>query len=286
MLVVPREVIPLQIAQDISRRYPVILVSYQTESGALKLNAWNGEGWVFVPVEDYTSGTFFANRPNHAVVVERERFSAPDVLIPNSTWCESANRLSSTNPRVMLHLLGLAFNFPFSHWNQLAQRYGYTLEEINPTLNNIHWWNLRTTTLLEKQVPRDFSADLQYWNNLATIPAPVIEPVPMEEEAPAAEPVTPETKESGATAVDITAKAPEAPAAEPAPTIESVTEKQEPPVPAAEPAPVLAPETMVDTATTTEPAAALEADPFSTEEIPAAEIVMPQEPKKPWWKLF
>jgi hypothetical protein len=28
----------------------------------------------------------------------------------------------------------------------------------------------------------------------------------------------------------------------------------------------------------------MEADPFSTEEIPAAEIVIPPAPKTPWWK--
>jgi hypothetical protein len=33
-----------------------------------------------------------------------------------------------------------------------------------------------------------------------------------------------------------------------------------------------------------EPPVMMEADPFSTEEIPAAEIVIPPAPKKPWWK--
>ena len=28
----------------------------------------------------------------------------------------------------------------------------------------------------------------------------------------------------------------------------------------------------------------IEADPFSAEEIPAAEIVIPPAPKKPWWE--
>jgi len=298
MLVVPCETVPIQIAQDISRRYPVLLVSYQMERNKLKINAWNGDGWVYVPVEDYTNGTFFANRPRHTVLVENERFSAPAVLAPNSTWCGSANRLSSTDPRVMLHLLGLSFDFPFRHWNQLAQRYGYTLEEINPTLNNVHWWNLRTDTLLENRATRDFSDDLNYWHYLAIIPAPAIEPILMEEEAPVAAPAAPKKAESGATAVDITAKPPEAPAAEPAPAIEPVAVEEEVPVPAAEPAkpiaqepvaepaPVVVPETMPEAAPMAEPTVAIEADPFSAEEIPAAEIVVPQEPKKPWWKIF
>ena len=275
MLVVPREVIPLQIAQDISRRYPVMLVSYQLTRGDLKLHAWNGDSWVFVPVEDYTNGTFFANRPKHAIIVESEQLPAPDVLVPNSTWCESANRLTSTDPRVMLHLLGLYFDSPFRHWDQLAKRYGYSIEQINPTLKNVHWWNLRGDVLVEKRARRNFSVDLDQWYYLETIPAPVVEPVVMEEETPVTESAAPEKTESGATAVDITAKAPELPVAEPAPAVEPAA-ALEPPAPIAEPA--VEPQA--------EAPVAVEANPFTSKEIPAAEVVVPQESKKHWWNIF
>jgi hypothetical protein len=300
MLVMPREVIPLQIAQDISRRYPVLIVSYQLTKGELKLFAWNGDSWVAVPVDDYTSGTFFANRPKHAIVVENERFHAPDVLVPSGTWCESANRLSSTDPRVMLHLLGLQFNFPFRHWDQLAKRYGYSIEEINPTLNNVHWWNLRGDVLLEKRAQRNYSIDLDNWYVLETLPPPPVETVLVEEQpvnapevtapvpepvkvikvnAPVAKPVPAQTKEKTdavLTAADVATKTPvvapaPAPVMEPAPIVEAVP---------AITTPVSEAEKAI------EPVAVVEADPFSAKEIPAAEIVVPQEPKKPWWKLF
>ena len=309
MLVMPREVVPLQIAQDISRRYPVLIVSYQLTQGELKIHAWNGDGWVAVPVEDYTSGTFFANRPKRAIVVENEKISAPAILTPNSTWCESATRIASTDPRTLLHLLGLSFDFPFRYWNQFAERYDFALEQINPTLQNVHWWNLRGDVLVEKRAQRNFSIDLDKWHYLATLPPPVIVPVVMETEAPVAAPAVPKKPEVGATAVDITAKAPDAPvekapAIKPAPTIAPV--KAVEPVPVAKPAaptptvepipslkpePVIVPAPLVEMAPTVEaipeakPAAAVEADPFSTNEIPAAEIVVPQEPKKSWWKF-
>ena len=208
MLVMPREVIPLQIAQDIARRYPVMIVSYQMTRGELKIHAWNGDSWVAVPVEDYASGTFFANRPKRAIVVENERLHAPVAVIPNSTWCESATRIASTDPRTLLHLLGLSFDFPFRYWNQFAKRYDFALEQINPTLENVHWWNLRGDVLIEKRAQRDFSIDLDKWHYLATLPPPVIVPVAMEAEAPVAAPAAPEKTKVGATAVDITAKAP------------------------------------------------------------------------------
>jgi len=307
MLVMPREVIPLQIAQDIARRYPVMIVSYQMTRGELKLHAWNGDSWVAVPVDDYTSGTFFANRPKRAIIVENERLQAPAALAPNSIWCESATRIATTDPRALLHLLGLSFDFPFRHWDQLAERYGFSLEQINPTLQNVHWWNLRGDVLLEKRAQRDFAIDLDKWHYLETLPPPVVVPVVMEAEEPATAPAAPEEIKAGATAVDITAKAPEAPvekapvvapapaaepvkAIEPAPVVESVPAVE--PLPSLEPEPVIVPAPLAETEPAVEatpaakPADAIEADPFSTDEIPAAEIVVPQEPKKSWWKLF
>jgi hypothetical protein len=302
MLVIPREVLPLQIGQDISRRYPVILVSYQTLNNKLKIHAWNGDDWVFVPVEDYTNGTFFTNRPKTAIIVENGKSPAPDVLTPGSLWCESASRLTSTDPRVMLHLLGLSFDFPFRHWDQLAKRYGYALEEINPTLENVYWWNLQGDVLMKKRARRDFSVDLNHWQPLATIPAPVIQPVTMEKTA----------EPAGATAVEITAKAPEAPVIETVPAVEPTATGEEPAAPAPEaapaietkssasdnepsasaetgpvmdPSPAVEPQPAVEPAPVANPDVMLE-DPFTAGEVPAAEIIVPPEPKKPWWKLF
>lgn len=321
MLVMPREEIPIQIGQDISRRYPVLLVSYQLVRGQLKIHAWNGDSWIFVPVEDYTNGTFFANRPQRAVIVEHAKFRAPDVMIPNSIWCESVRRLTSTDPRVILHLLGLSFDFPYRHWDQFAKRYGYELEEINPTLNNVHWWNLRADRLMEKRAKRDFAVDLDKWHYLEPLPPPPVEPAVMEEKEPAAVPAAPRKIESGATAVDITAKAPQTepvkappviPAAAPAPAPVKVPEIiPAPPAPAAlpaaadplpslkpepviipsvpEPAPIIEAEKAVTETVlpaAAEPAGKIDTDPFSADEIPAAEIVIPAEPAKPWWKLF
>ncbi|NOU35196.1 MAG: hypothetical protein HOO88_00235 [Kiritimatiellaceae bacterium] len=304
MLVVPRDVIPIQVGQDISRRYPVLLVSYQLTRGSLKLHAWNGDDWVAVPVGDYTSGTFFANRPKHAVIVENERVRAPDVLIPNSTWCEGASRLTSTDPRVMLHLLGLHFDFSFSNWDQLAKRYGYSIEQINPTMKNVHWWNYRRNAQLEATAQREFSTDLNKWQDVRTLPPPPVTPAAEAEKLPVIKPAAPKPIESGTT---VTPKAPAivpAPVVEPAPkapvkvvpapVIEPAPKTPLPaPAPICEPTPAapaveaekaLAP-VVSETATNT-PVPAIEADPFATEEIPAAEIVVPQPLKKPWWKLF
>jgi hypothetical protein len=292
MLVIPRETLPLQIGQDISRRYPVLLVSYQMVRGSLKIDAWDGDNWVYVPVEDYTSGTFFTNCPKVAVVVENEKVRAPDVLTPDSRWCESAYRLTSTDPRVMLHLLGVHFDFPFGHWDQMAKRYGYELEEINPALENVHWWDLRGDVYMKKMARRDFYADMNRWQPLETVPIPANETG----SAIAGTPKT--TTKPEATAVDITVKAAKeppapAPAAKPAPQTKPapVIEKapEAPPVELSVKETVTAVETV--TATTNNITAATEEtvtneDPFEADDVPAAEIVVPVEQRNTGRKLF
>lgn len=248
ILVLPCEETPLQIGQDICRRYQTLLVSYQTVRGNLMLHAWNGSVWVEVHPESYKDGTFFSGRPDHVVLVESRRNSLPELLIPDGSWCKSIYRLSSTETRTLIHLLGRHFDFPFRHWEQFANRYNYKIEEINPTLINVNWWNLQGDVYVEKLSKRDFSADNEYWYPVETayaepvsIPAAPVKKPELKFIPPVstpAEPVQPE-----ATDVAITAK------------------------PAPEPELFL-----------------IDADPFLVQEIPAAEVVASPEPKKSWWK--
>jgi hypothetical protein len=336
MLIIPRDVIPLQIGQDISRRYPVLLVSYQTVRGGIKIHAWNGDNWVFVPASDYTNGTFFANRPKHAVLIENPGSRAPDVLIPNSIWCEKASRLTSTDPRVMLRLLGLHFNFPYRYWDFFAKRYGYLFEEINPALVNVRWWNFHPVLPQGTLLKANPAGDLSKWRQLDLLPPPAVAPVVTEQKAPEL-PAPP-----SANTVEITAKAAEipvvappviapapvkvpAPVVTPAPVVAPTPVTPAPavePIPFIEPAPIiepapvpekipsLKPEPVIEPVWRTEPvpappvempttaevppvptapataSTADAADLFAAQEIPAAEIVVPQTPKKPWWKIF
>jgi len=172
MLIVPRDAKAIQIAQDIADAYPVLLVVYRQTGSVLDLHAWNGENWVAVSVEDYTNGVFFANAPTHAILIQPGRVSVPDALVPPGVWCQSGSRLLSTDPRVLIHLLGRHFNFPYRHWKQLADRYGYTLEQVNPALINVYWWHYRGDVVRNKLAQRDSEADLDQWYALEITPPP------------------------------------------------------------------------------------------------------------------
>ena len=261
MLVVPREPLAVQVAQDISRRYPVLLVCYQVTPAEPVLHAWNGKSWVPVTTADYVNGTFFTHRPRHAVIVEPEGSPAPEILIPDGTWCESGNRLTSTNTRVMIHLLGRYFDFPYRYWVQFSKRYNYTLEETNPALINVPWVHYRGDKIVPAFKKRDSDLDMDKWFFLDITPPEPIEPVVIEAEPEALPPAEIPAEEL----IEEPAEEPvELPAEEPAATVEEIVVELTETVP----------NVVIEEVT----APAVEVSPFSTNDIPAAElIVLPAE---------
>jgi hypothetical protein len=272
MLVVPREPQAIQVAQDLSRRYPVMIVCYQLAPTGPVLHAWNGKSWVGISTNDYTNGTFFTQRPRHAVIVEQQGLAAPEILIPNGTWCDSGNRLTSSEPRVMIHLLGRYFDFPYRYWMQFSKRYNYALEEINPALINVLWWHYRGDKVIPAFKSRDFDRDMDKWLDLEITPPAPIEPVLIEAEPEALPPA--ETPASELPSVEIV----DTPVAMPTEVVEVVVAE-----PAVEVEAVQAVAAPAETVEKTEAeiieeiedvAPVAEINPFSTNDIPAAELII------------
>jgi len=290
MLVVPRDAKTIQIAQDISRHYPILLVSYQQTSELLKLYAWNGEGWVELSIEDYENGVFFENPPQQAIIIEKENTPAAEILVPNGIWCEKGNRLTTTDPRAMVHLLGLYFDFPNRYWKNFSKTTGLSVADINPGLVNIFWWQHP-----EKRPTLNPKADMEHWLYLDITPPEPIEPVVVEEEpeavlpaevpaeVPAEKPVEEVIEEVVETEpVLIIEELEKVPEIVPAVVEVPVAEKIEPVIEEIEEAKPeakevnLPEESAEDILNALKPAARTVIDPFSTDDIPAAKIVLPQ----------
>ncbi len=216
LLAVPRDATAVKIANDIARNYPVLLVCYQQINDQLKIHAWNGKGWLDVPAGDYTNGLFFSNPPAHAIIVESADSPAPEILVPDGTWCESGNRLASTDPAVMIHLLGRYFDFPYRTWKDFSRRYKLPFEKVNPAFINTRLWHHYGEDLFKKRKMFDPKADLDKWHYLDITPPAPMEPVEIEKteppvpaESPAANPIPPEESEDES--LDIPVKQEEVP---------------------------------------------------------------------------
>ncbi|HKL21265.1 MAG TPA: hypothetical protein VJ904_05630, partial [Tichowtungia sp.] len=228
------------------------------------LHAWNGTEWVGIRVTDYTNGTFFTTRPQHAVIVEEDGRPAPDVLVPDGTWCDSGNRLSSTDTRAMIHLLGRHFDFPYHYWMQFCRRYGFTIEEINPSLLNVFWWHYRGDQVAPAFESRDLERDMDKWSELNITPPEPVEPVLIPEE--------PELSPAETPAEELLEEMASMPSKEPQKEVEQPAEKTgDDPQTSGE---QTVSEIIIEISN---PVTADSADPFSTNEIPAAVIVEPAE---------
>ena len=163
LLVVPREDGALRVGMDIANRYPTLLLSYKVESnGGVSLHGWAGKEWVNVALKDFHEGNFFKTGPDTALVIETEGYAVPEIIIPPAGWCGAAYKITTTEIRPLLHLIGQYYDFNHKEWTWFAENYRLPFDAINPEGLNAAWYHKR---LNEHMKTRDavIGDDLQYW---------------------------------------------------------------------------------------------------------------------------
>ncbi len=141
LVAVPRVEQSVKIAKDVgSKGYPIILVAYEETGEKVNLHAWNGTEWVYVSPEDYKAGVFFEEVPARVVLVGKDGKDVPEELLPSSNWCNQVYRTNSNDPVSLLNFFGTGFKFSYPHWQWFADRYGYTVAEINPEYLSDKWY--------------------------------------------------------------------------------------------------------------------------------------------------
>ncbi len=163
LLIVPREDVPVRVAMDVGTRYPTLVLSYKVmPGGAVSLHGWSGSEWVSVTQESFDSGTFFQSSPGSAMVVEEGAGGAPESLIPSPDWCPEVYRITTTETRPLLHLIGRHYDFKYKDWKWFSAHYKLPLNSINPDGLNVAWYHQRLGENLKKDATIG-SSDLQYF---------------------------------------------------------------------------------------------------------------------------
>jgi len=190
LVMVPREDKAVAVGKDLANRYPTLLISYQIGgSGTVSLHGWTGTEWVNVTPEAYREGAFFHNGPTDAILVENEGQTFPAILVPSDAWCTSVHKISTTETRPLLHLIGQHYDFKYSDWKWFASNYKLSIEDINPEGLNIAWYNKPLSEHLGKKDAVVGTSDLEYWS-VVRQPMMDVEPVAVpatEEIEPAAD---------------------------------------------------------------------------------------------------
>jgi hypothetical protein len=163
LLMVPREEGSVQLGMDIANKYPTLLISYKVGANqAVSLNGWTGSQWVHITLDAFHGGDFFKQGPNSALVIEKAGSPIPAALIPPADWCTDASKITTTEIRPLLHLMGQYYDFSFKDWEWFAKRYNLEMDAINPEGLNVSWYH---RPMSEHVMPNDpqGESDLQYW---------------------------------------------------------------------------------------------------------------------------
>jgi hypothetical protein len=130
LLVAPARYSVMQVAFDVARRYPTVLVSYQQPDPNPRLHVWNGYEWLPLSTEDYRSGAFLQSYPS------RTFFLGGDDLLPQSlkdigAWCQTTRQMPDLETPVLINAIGQGIPFTPADWRWFAGRYNLTLTDTS-----------------------------------------------------------------------------------------------------------------------------------------------------------
>ena len=129
LLVAPARYPVMQVAFDVARRYPTVLVSYQGAPTAPALHVWNGYEWMALSLGDYQSGAFLQSYPGRTI------FLGDDALLPSDlrsigAWCDQSTQIPVLEKHALVNAIGSYLPFTPSDWRWFAGRYNLTLTNL------------------------------------------------------------------------------------------------------------------------------------------------------------
>ena len=129
LLVTPARYSVMQVAFDVARRYPTVLVSYQGTAEEPALHVWNGYEWMPLSLADYQSGAFLQSYPGRTI------FLGDDALLPASlrsvsAWCDQTVQIPGLETHALVNGIGQYLPFMPADWRWFAGRYNLTLTNL------------------------------------------------------------------------------------------------------------------------------------------------------------
>ena len=130
LLVAPSRFEVMQVAFDVARRYPTVLVSYQGAPETPTLHVWNGYEWMPLALADYQSGAFLQSYPGRTI------FLGGDDLLPAGlrgidSWCARTTQIPMLERTALVNAIGSYLPFTPADWRWFAGRYNMTLTNAN-----------------------------------------------------------------------------------------------------------------------------------------------------------
>ncbi len=181
LVLIPHTESMVKVGMDMARRQPVLLLSYKADAtGVVSLHGWTGSRWGIVKLEDFRAGRFLRTELKAAIMIAPKGRAFPASIIPAGEWAPSLYRITTTQVRPVVHLLGRHFDFRYKDWQWFANRYGFEMNAINPEGLNLFWYHKRPGEHFE-DAGGIAAADLSSWV-VVREPEPAVE-LPKEADA-------------------------------------------------------------------------------------------------------
>lgn len=178
-MVVPARYSILQVAFDLARRFPVIVVSYQPREGKDPLlHVWDGQDWLYLTLDDYRQARFVRVRPARAVLVGDETV-LPTELVESSRWCPLVLNIRAMDTAGLINGMGQVLAFRDADWRWFAARYNMPLVDQNAELRKKSWYDrapeevlpwLQTQGLVSASTEMELSLPQEEYGSVEGVP--------------------------------------------------------------------------------------------------------------------
>lgn len=142
LIVAPARYSVIQMAFDLIKKRPAVLVSYRGEASTPDplLYAWNGAEWVYVSLQDYRDVRFLQDSPRQVVLLGDEN-TLPAALKDATGWARDVQTVKALDNAALVNEFGRLFKWTPAEWSWFAARYNLKLQDEAEPYRRSSWYD-------------------------------------------------------------------------------------------------------------------------------------------------
>ncbi len=142
LIVAPARFSVIQVAFDLIKKRPAVLVSYRGEASTAEpqIFAWNGAEWVSVSLQDYRDVRFLQDSPKQVVLLGDEN-TMPKSLRDATGWAKNIQTITTLDNAALVNEFGRLFKWTQKEWSWFSSRYNLKLQDESEPYRHSSWYD-------------------------------------------------------------------------------------------------------------------------------------------------
>lgn len=162
ILVIPARARMVQFAFQIAAVKDAGIVSYGNgvDTSEIILHVWNGQEWIRITTEDFTSGSFMAGTADNVFLIGPAN-SLPSFMTADPVWGRKVHRMVSMDIATLVNDMGNILKLTPRQWKWLAEKNNLTITDNNAERRRYGRWGrsgVDTSVLAPKTTPKNVDA--------------------------------------------------------------------------------------------------------------------------------